>query len=141
MINMNRKDVLRSQIVPPTWYVVDVKGLSTKPAKGDGSTNFLYEIVIAEGPFKDVPTKDFLINEKGIFGNGQAFFVACGFPKEMLEKLRTGEVEAVPIDEHAPVGKVIRAFVSNTKWENRVSNECTDFLPLSSAVPNAPATK
>ncbi len=135
MINMNRKDVLRSQIVPPTWYTVEVKGLSTKPAKSDGSTNFLYELVIAEGPYKDVPTKDFLINEKGIFGNGQAFFVACGFPKELMEKLRKGEEESVPIDEQAPVGKMIRAFIANTKWENRVSNEATDFLPLGDPIP------
>lgn len=134
MININRKDVLRSTIVPPDWYTVKVKGVTKKPATSDGSTNYFFSIEIAEGENAEIPTKDFLVNEKGVFSSGLNFFVACGFPRTELEKLRKGEATTVQLDENACVGKVIKAFVANTKWENRVSNECTDFLPLDAAI-------
>ena len=141
MITVTAKDVKRSTLVPPAWYPVMVKTVTPKPAKTDGSTNFFFEMEIADGPFKETPCKDFLVNEKGLFSTGLLFLVACGFPKEMLEKIKKGEVGAQPVDENACVGKTIKAFVGTTTWENRKSNECLDFLPLDAPTPKMPGEK
>lgn len=135
MINVTRKAALRSVLVPPAWYPVLVKGVMTKPANTDGSTNFFFELEIADGPNKEVGLKNFLINEKGLFTTGLAFLVACGFPKELLEKIRKGEAEDTPVDENACVGKTVMAFVGNTVYDNRKSNEALDFLPMNAPVP------
>lgn len=141
MITVTSKDVKRATIIPPAWYPLLVKGVSTKPSKGDGSTNYIFELEVCDGPYKDTPVKDFLINEKGLFGQGLAFLVACGFPKDVLEAIKKGEAPDTPVDENSCVGKQIKAFVGTTTWENRKSNEALDFLPISAATPAMPGQK
>lgn len=142
MITVTKKDVMKATLVDkPGWYPVLVKGVSTKPANTDGSTNFLFELEIAEGPYKEVGLKNFMINEKGIFTTGLAFLVACGFPKDLLESIKKGEAPDTPIDENDCVGKVINAFVGVTSWENRKSNEALDFLPPGATLPKVAGAK
>lgn len=136
-ITIKRQDVLRSQLVPVAWYVVEVKDVITTPAKSDQSTNFNFKLEIlsddkGDQEFAGTPTKDFLINEKSIFSTGLAFLIACGFPKEKLEELKSGKATNFEVDERACVGKKIKAFVRTSEWEGRKSNECGDFLPLES---------
>lgn len=134
-IKVTKKDAKANDVVPPGQYIVDVKGLTMAPAKSDQSTNYTYALDFvsdANGNEDCVGAriKPFLINEKGLFGTGLNFLVACGFPKEQVELIKQGKAPDAEVDEKAPVGKRIRAFISNTTYNNRVSNEATDFLPL-----------
>lgn len=142
MITVTKKDAMKSTLVDkPGWYPVLVKGVNTKPANTDGSTNFIFEMEIADGPFKEVGLKNFMINEKGIYTTGLAFLIACGFPKELLDAIKKGEAPDTPMDENDCVGKTINAFVGVTTWENRKSNEALDFLPLGAKLPATATTK
>jgi hypothetical protein len=138
MINVTSKDARAATIVPPAWYVVDVKKVETKAAKTDQSTNFVFSMEIVSDlkgsdEFSDIKLKDFLINEKGLFTTGLAFLVACGFPKDKLEALKKDKnAEPIAVDENMCVGQRIKAFVKTSEYEGRKSNEPTDFLPLDS---------
>jgi hypothetical protein len=52
----------------------------------------------------------------------------------VLEAIRKKEMTDADIDENALIGKNMKAFIANTTFNNRTSNEATDFMPLESAV-------
>lgn len=136
MITIDRKAALSSTIVPAGWYVVEVMGLTTKPAKTDGSTNYNFGLQIVADrkgntDHADVRCKDFLINEKGVFGNGVTFFCACDpdlIP--LVEKVKKKELDNIPgINPEKCVGAKILAKIQTSEWEGRKSNSAEDFLP------------
>lgn len=135
MIKVTAKDALRSSTVTPGWYIGKCIEHYTKAAGTDGSAldKFELEIVSAlngtPSPFDGVPLKTYQISGKAV-GFGINFLVACGLPKEALEALKKGQESAIDIDPKECVNKTFKVFVSNTKFENRVNNEATDFLPL-----------
>ncbi len=134
MINVTSRDVLASVLVTAGWYVVEVKGLTRKPAGTDQSTNYNFKLEIVADmkgntDFAEVGMKNFLINEKALFTNGLAFLVACGFDKSLLPKLKAKEIQSVPFNEEDCVGQKILAAIKQTTWEGRTSNEAYDFLP------------
>lgn len=123
-----------SALLEPAWYPVVVTKVVTKPANTDKSTNFIFTLQCLDPELKDIRIKDFLINEKGIFSTGMNFLVAGGVPRDVLEAIRKKEMTDADIDENALIGKNMKAFIANTTFNNRTSNEATDFMPLESAV-------
>ncbi len=137
MIEIKGSDVRSNTLAKPDWYIVDVVAMNPKLTKSGDSMNFNYRLKIVSDlkgntEFEDCRVKDFLINEKGIFGVGLLFYGACDedVRKAMDIQKKDKNAPNIPIDENFPVGKRIRALISNTTFENRVSNEATDFLPL-----------
>jgi hypothetical protein len=129
IIKVTRKDVMASSLVSPDWYLVVVKSVITSPAAKDQSTNYVVSFQFVQEEYKDYFIKKQYLNEKGIFGTGLNLLVACGLPKEVLDKIRAKEMEDVAINTDDMEGKVIKAKISNTTWEGKVSNEAVDFLP------------
>ena len=130
MINVTRKDVMGSSLIGPGWFPVIATKVVTKPANTDQSTNFVFSLQCIDPELKDIRIKDFLINEKGIFSTGMNFLVAAGVPREVLEKIKKKEMDNAPIDENQLLNKPMKAFIANTTFNNRTSNEATDFMPL-----------
>lgn len=137
MIEIKGSDVRSNTVMTPGWYVVDVVSMSTKAANTDGSTNYLYKLRVVsdlkgDSSFEEARVKDVLVNEKGIFGSGLAFFAACDpavrAGMEAMKKDRNAP--NLPINENAPVGVRMKAMIKNTTWEGKVSNEASDFLPV-----------
>lgn len=117
MIEFSEKDILRSKLVQPGWYLLSIEGLEKKlAAKGD-STNYNYETTVVknadngEASFKGVPvTINFNSKAKGFM---IGFFEALGG-------------EAVPgarFNEETAVGKQIEAFISNEEYDGRMINK------------------
>lgn len=131
MITITPRDAKRTENVKPGWQICECVNHFTKPASTDGSTVHNYEIDIVEGEFAGTPLKNLTISEKAL-SMGKNFFLACGLPKEEWDRALKGE--SISFDEKNPVGKRFKAMVSNTKFENRIQNEATDFLPLSPGV-------
>ena len=136
-INITSRDARGSIILPAGWYVIEVDSMTTAAAKTDGSTNYNYKLrvlgdVKGSDEFADVPVKQFLINEKGLFASGVAFSAALTLASmaavEAMKKDR--KAPALPIDENAPVGKQMKAKIQPSTYEGRTSNEAVDFLPL-----------
>lgn len=127
MITITPKDALRSENLPPGWQYCKVSNMYTKPADSDGSTNFKYEIEVIDGQFKGVPLQDLTVNEKAVSMH-KNFFIACGAPAELWEAAKKGEAQS--FDERAPIGKVLKVFVTPSKFENRMLNKSTDYLAL-----------
>lgn len=128
MITITSKDALRAKTLKPTWYPGKVVSYSPKTAGTDGSMLHVWGIEVNDGGLW-VPTKDYQVSEKAV-SMGKNFFIACGFPKEEWEKLERGEVMARQIDPADCVDKEIRVFVKNTVFNDKVSNEASDFTPL-----------
>lgn len=137
-IEIKASDIRSNTIVTPGWYIVDVVSLTRKPAKTDGSTNFNYRLKIVSDlkggtQFDEARVKDVLINEKGIFGSGIAFFGAIDPEvKKAFDAIKKDKsINEVPkIDEDAPIGKRIKAAIKTTTFDGRESNEAHDFLPI-----------
>lgn len=127
MITITPKDALRSESLPPGWQFCRVPNMYTKPAAGDGSTNYYYEIEVIDGQFKGVPLQELVVNEKAVSMH-KNFFVACGAPQELWDKAKKGESQQ--FDERKPIGTVLKVMVTPSKFENRLLNKPTDFLAL-----------
>lgn len=128
MITITPKDALRSEVISePGWQICKVTNMYTKPADSDGSTNFKYEIEVLEGKYARIPLQDLTVNEKAVSMH-KAFFIAAGAPPEIWEKAKAGESQS--FDERNPIGKIIKVFVTPTKFENRILNKSTDYMAL-----------
>lgn len=119
---ITREDMLRSKVIEPGWYPVLIKNVTQEPAKTDGSTNTWVDMVITDGPQKDVPLrKNF--SEK-----------APGFAVPFLRALGTevGENGAT-VDMDRAKGKKIMVYVLNKMFNNQQQNSVEDFKSLSAA--------
>jgi hypothetical protein len=136
-IQVTAQGVLSSRIVTPgNWYVVEVSKTERKPSKGDQSTNYIFYMEIladAKGDeeFAGCTLKPLYINEKGVFGSGINFLVACGLDKSQLPKKKgDAPFNVEQFVEGIEVGTRLKAFVITTEYEGRKGNEGNDFLPL-----------
>ena len=131
MITVTAKDALRTAQLTPGWK--HGKCVSHEPATaGDGSIYHKFGIEVNasdEGFPNPVPLKEYNVSEKAV-SMGKAFFIACGFPESEWDNLMKGKSTSAVIDEKSCIGKEFQVMVINTKYQNRVSNEAGDFLPL-----------
>lgn len=130
MITITPRDAKRTEMVQPGWHICECVNYFPKPASTDGSTVHNYEIDIVEGQFAGTPLKNLTISEKAL-AMGKNFFLATGMPQAEWDRALKGE--SISFDEKNPVGKRFKAMVSNTKFENRMQNEATDFLAIAPA--------
>lgn len=128
MIKVTAKDALRSEQITPGWKKGKCINHFESAAKTDGSKIDNFEIEVMEGGLF-VPLQNYILSEKAV-SMGKAFFLACGFPRTEWDKLVKGEATSFDIDPRNLVGKEFQVMVSNEKYENRILNKATDFLPL-----------
>lgn len=138
MITLSSSDVRASLIVPSGWYVCEIKNIDVKPSAGDGSTNIIVKSVIRTNDqgspeHDDVPVKDIYMNEK-MFRVHIPMLIACGFPQAKIDELLNKKIQNFSFDERTLIGKKLKMHLKTTEWNNRKSNEATDFLPLDSKV-------
>lgn len=127
MITVTSKDALRSEQVEPGWKNGQCINYIPGTA-GDGSMLHKFGI---EVEYKGMmyPLQDYMISEKAV-SMGKAFFIACGFPPAVWDKLVKGEETAQQIDPNSCVGKKFKVMVVNESYNNRINNKAGDFLPL-----------
>jgi hypothetical protein len=120
IVEFNESDLLRSKIVTPAWYHLDIGMVSEwTPTKAQDSNNCVIETVIqrnadnGDEEFKGVPiTLQFNDKPK-----------AKGFIEGFLRALGV-EVAAGRFDLGAASGKQIDAFIENDTYEGRILNRC-----------------
>lgn len=116
---ITREDMLRSTVIEPGWYKVLITKVLQEPAKTDGSTNTWIDMVIQEGPRKDVPLrKNF--SEK-----------APGFAIPFLAALgkKIGD-QGGTVDMEQAKGKTLLVYVKNGMYNNQMQNQVEDFKPV-----------
>lgn len=114
---INREDVLRTRVIEPGWYKTKITKVIQQPATTDGSTNTWIDMVITDGPQKDVPLRR-NFNEKAP-GFAISFIIALGGNIDP-EKGGTFDMERA-------VGKAIMAYVSSGMYNNKPQNNVDDF--------------
>jgi hypothetical protein len=113
-INVTISDILSGAKLQPDWYKATVKSVAAGPGKKDAtSTVYTIELVIAEGPHKNVPVRTWL-SEKMMPRIVQ--FIECFVPK--VEAGKDYELEET-------VGKQVKIFASYNDVQN--ANEVKDF--------------
>jgi len=120
-MKLTREDILSGKVIPPAWYRCRVKSVNQEQAKSDGSTNYVFQFVVNEGPYKDTPLKKWYVNEK-------APGVATGFIEIMTGKEVQPDVE---YDLETSVGKIIDVKVKNTEFNGRMGNDVDGFRKAS----------
>ena len=129
-ITVTAKDALRTVQITPGWKRGKCTGHEQTTDK-TGAALHKYAIEVdctEEGYPVPVPLQDYFLSEKAV-SMGKAFFIACGMPEDVWERLQKGQEKSVTLDEKSPVGKEFQVMVSNEKFENRFLNKATDFLP------------
>lgn len=117
--NVSREDILRNKTIDPGWYKVVIKKVSQEPASTDGSTNTWIDMVITDGPFKDVPLRR-NFNEKG-----------AGFAVPFIKALGgTINENGGSFDMERAQGKTLQVYVKNGMYNNRPQNQVEDFKPV-----------
>ncbi len=121
-ISLSPEDVKKSKIVEdPGFYPAEVAEVSTKPSKGDKSTNFFIKFRGLSGPVKDM-TFNRVFNEKGM-----------GFIVPLLKALGvevnedTGEVQ--DFDLEALIGRKLRIYVKQGEYNGQPTNEVAGYEP------------
>lgn len=127
MITVTPQDALRSIQLTPGRKRGKVTGYERGTAK-DGSVLHKYAIEVQEEGFPQyVPVQDYMISEKAI-SMGKSFFVACGMPEDIWDKLAKGEVTSnFNFDERECVGKELYITVINEPYMGRLLNKASDF--------------
>lgn len=120
VINVTSRDVLRSKQVTAGTYTVNIDKEYTVPAKTDGSTRFIIEMTISDGPFKGVPL-EVSFSEKAV-GFAIPLLTACG---------AAVSADGGQFDFADCVNKQIKVSVTNEKVDNRWVNKVVDYFPLS----------
>lgn len=121
VLKLSGADVLRSKIVRPGWYELEITDYTEKPAKDKLSMTYRFDFSITEGDFANVPLQK-VYSEKAL-GMMIGLLKALGY--EVSEEGGTFELEANQLK-----GKKIKGKVQNKEYEGKPQNEITDFLPL-----------
>lgn len=115
-LNLTREDILQGKVVPPGWYLCNIKDVTQEKAKSSDSWNYVLYFSIADGPHKDVPLK-FWISEK-----------APGVVAPLIEIFTGKEMQAgVDYDLESMKGKQIRVNVKNDEYNGRLTNKVDGF--------------
>lgn len=114
------------KLIEPGWYPTKIVGIETKPAKTDGSTNYILRLVVTEG--KEVGTKlQRYYSEKalGFFG---PLFAALEAPKD-----KDGEYD-IELDDLK--GRNVDSYVSRGMDDKkRPTNEVSDYRKYTGTTP------
>ena len=124
-------DLKRGELVPPTWYPVEIVDYEESDAKSDGSTNctFQFKVFVEGHPYKGNQFKR-LFNEKAM-GFGKALWGVLGLPFDPVKgyELTTEMLKA-------QVGKKLEIYVKRGKtspeFGGKEFNDVQDFRPFSS---------
>lgn len=117
IVQITKRDLLRSTLVVPAWYRVRIDSYETKMAANGLSQNYMYEGSIIKNAdtgdvkFAGVPTPFWLFNSKAL-GFTVDFWRALGY--EVAEDMR--------FDFSANVGKELDVFIGNETYQGRLVN-------------------
>jgi len=120
-------DLKRGDLVPPTWYPVEIIDYKEEDAKTDGSTNCLFYFKVIDGGSKGVVFKK-LFNEKAL-GFGKALWKTLQFPydEEKGYELTTELFTSA-------IGQKLKVYVKRGKSDRgNEFNDVTDYMPLNAA--------
>jgi len=118
-VTITPQDVLRSKVIKPDWYPVEIKDLKDEPSSTDGSMNTVVSFEVADGDYAGVPLVRFF-NEKAP-GFWIEYFRACG-----AEVTEAGG----SYDPFATKGMKIQVHVSNEMYKGQMRNSVDGFRPL-----------
>lgn len=121
-ISLTPQEIKRGKLIEnPGWYGCEITEISTKPSKGDKSTNYWVYFKGLTGEATDM-TFFRLFNEKAL-GFIVPFLKACGV--EVNEE--TGEVQN--FDLHALVNRKIRLYIKQGDNNGQAVNQVDGFEP------------
>jgi hypothetical protein len=119
VVRFSQEDFLRGKVIRPGWYHAVIKAVNTKPAKTDGSTNYIPQMKIVEpGDYFGIPVDD-NFSEKALGISAPRFVRACN-----------GGVEPKADENYElanGVGKVVKVQISNSLFNGRVKNDVNDY--------------
>lgn len=106
------------KLIEPGWYHCKITGYETKAAKSDGSTNYIFNFAILEGPEVGGKLRRYYSEKAlGFFG---PLFAALGAPKDA-----EGNYD---IELEDTKGKNVDLYVQRgTDDKQRPTNEVADF--------------
>ena len=117
LIEFTDTDVKRGTILEPGWYPVHISEVVERPSKGDGSLFWKMRTVVTSGESKGVPL-DFGFSEK-----------APGFAIPFVKAITRQDVGPGKVDLNSASGKDLEVYVTNGVYENRPTNNVTDYRP------------
>jgi hypothetical protein len=106
------------KLIEPGWYQTKIVGVETKPAKSDGSTNYILKLAILEGPETGTKLQRYYSEKAlGFFG---PLLAALEAPKD-----DQGEYD---IELENLKGRNVDTYVARgTDDKKRPTNEVSDF--------------
>lgn len=116
IISFTQRDLLRSTVVTPGWYLVEVNEVTEKPSKDQASTNFPVEATIIQNDdngdtqFAGVPI-DWMFNSKAI-GFAAGYLAALGITPEVGQRLDLAKTK----------GEKLVVFIENETYMGNVKN-------------------
>jgi len=121
LLKLTKSDLKQGKIVRPGKYRGKITEIQTKPAKTDGSTNYIIVVVGQEGEAKDVRFQD-LYSEKFL-----------GRMRPLLEALgcQLPEEDDFQLDLDSLVNRDIGLSIDNELFEKRLRNRIQGYYPVS----------
>lgn len=115
---ITKEDVLRSQVIKPGWYLMSIENVSQGPGKNDpNSITTTVNLKIEEGEFAGVPIQVWF-SEK-----------AAGRATQFIQAVFHQKVEdAVDLDLDNAIGRRVKGYVVNDKFNNQITNKVADFM-------------
>jgi len=119
-LKISREDLLRSKVVAPEWYPVEITKVDEHPSKSGDSTNWDVTLKLQDPPEVNGVTVIRTFNEKAP-GFAVNFLKACGAKIDE----QGGE-----FDMQAAVGRKLLVYIKNETWNGVMRNKAEDFRPL-----------
>lgn len=122
--SISKEDLLRSKIVKPGVYVLNIKNITQGAGKNDPeSTTTTLDFTIDSGPDPNavgVPLK-YWLSEK-----------AAGLAKEFLEKASGKPIpeDGATLDLMPMIGRKVKAYIKTEKYQGRDQNKIDAFIPM-----------
>lgn len=124
-VSISKEDMLRSRIVQPGVYVLNIKSVTQQVGKSDPDTmTTVVHFAIESGPDPKavgVPL-EYYIGEKNV--GMQIPFLEIAFGKKIPED------GVANLDLELLVGRKIKAYIKSDKFQGRDKNKIDGFLPL-----------
>ena len=124
-----KEDILASKVLKPGWYVFEIKDITEKQSKGDGSDLVEVKLIVTSGtnlasggPSTGVPVRMW-ISEKFKAESAITFAnVLAGKPADYAEPV------AVDLDNAR--GKKVKGYVVNGEYKGKATNNIDRFGPV-----------
>lgn len=120
LLKMSKSDLKQGKVVRPGRYKAEITDVQTKPAKTDGSTNYIFVLTGSEGEAKDVRFQD-LYSEK-FLGRMRGLLEALGatLPED-------GDFD---IDLDTLKGRTIGVQVDNELYNKQMRNRVIGYFQV-----------